>query len=261
MNTLEQLQHEFVAMLKGQNTDFTQQIAQQNGLSCEQRGEIYKNAYQIRLKKVLEQDHEMLGLYLGDELFDSMVDAYLSAYPSRSASLREFGERLPQLLREQSPFKEHGILSEIAQFERLLLHAFDAADGQPLQMTDLQSIEQSQWPNIIIKLHGSVHLLTCQFAAVESWQALKNDTSPPSPELPNHRHWIIARAPDKRTGFYPISECHFQCLSSIEQGLPFGFVCEAAAHVMGDQQQGTMEVMQLIQQGIELGWFLKSSVP
>ncbi|KZN59302.1 hypothetical protein N473_03845 [Pseudoalteromonas luteoviolacea CPMOR-1] len=260
MSTLKRLQHDFVAMLQGKNADFAQHIAQQKGLSCEQRSEIYQNAYQIRLKKVLEQDHEMLGLYLGDELFDSMVDTYLSAYPSKSASLREFGERLPQLLREQPPFKEHGILSEMAQFERLLLHAFDAADGPVLELTDLQSIEQASWPNIILKLHDSVHLLTCQFSAVESWQALKNDSSPPPPELHTHRHWLIARAPDKRTGFYPISECHFQCLTSIKQGLPFGFVCEAAAGVTGDQQQGTIEVMQLLQQGIELGWFLKTSV-
>ncbi|MBQ4837892.1 HvfC/BufC N-terminal domain-containing protein [Pseudoalteromonas luteoviolacea] len=258
MSTLKKLQHDFVAMLQGQNTTFTEHIAKQNGLSTAQRGEIYQNAYQIRLKKVLEQDHEMLGLYLGDELFDHMVEEYLSQYPSRSASLREFGDRIPQLLKSSPRFKEHGILAEIALFERLLLHAFDAADSPTLQLAHLQSIEQSAWPNIVFQLHDSVQLLSCEYSAVESWQALKNGGSPPSPNQGGLRHWIVARAPDKRTGFYPLSQCHFQCLTSIEKGLPFGFVCEAAANVVGDQQQGTLQVMQLLQQGIELGWFIAS---
>ncbi|MDK1288358.1 DNA-binding domain-containing protein [Pseudoalteromonas umbrosa] len=260
MSTLEQLQSDFIAMLQGHNTSFTDHIAQQTGLSPEQRSEIYQNAYQIRLKKVLEQDHEMLGLYLGDELFDQMAEAYLALFPSQSPSLREYGDRLPNFLSTHSPFQEYGILSEIAQFERLLLQAFDAADSKLLELVHLQSIEQTDWPNIILSVHDSVHLLTCRYAAVESWQALKNGTPPPSPELNNVQHWIIARARDKRTGFYPLSECHFQCLMSIKQGLPFGFICEAAANVTGDQQQGTVEVMQLLQQGIELGWFLQTSV-
>lgn len=259
MNTLEQLQSDFIAMLQGHNTSFTDHIAQQTGLSPEQRSEIYQNAYQIRLKKVLEQDHEMLGLYLGDELFDQMAESYLALFPSQSSSLREYGERLPDFLSAHTPFKEHGILSEIALFERLLLRAFDAADGKLLELAHLQSIEQTAWPNIVLQLHHSVHMLICKYSAVESWQALKNNTSPPSPELNSTQYWIIARARDKRTGFYPLSECHFQCLMSIKQGLPFGFICEAAANVTGDQQQGTLEVMQLLQQGIELGWFLQTS--
>ncbi|KZN29700.1 hypothetical protein N474_21350 [Pseudoalteromonas luteoviolacea CPMOR-2] len=256
MTSLEQLQQDFVNMLNHGSMDFENHIAAQEGaLAPTQRAEIYQNAYRIRLTKVLEQDHEMLGLYLGDELFDEMVKGYLARFPSSAPSLREFGDRLPQFLSEHQPFSEHGILKEIALFERLLLKAFDAGDSKTLQFAQLQSIEQANWPNIQFQLHESVYLLTCQFSAVESWQALKSDQSPPSPDIQSPHHWIIAREPDKRTGFYALSTCHYHCLTSMQNGLPFGFVCEAAAQYAESEEQGTMQVMELLQKGIELGWF------
>ncbi|KZN69871.1 HvfC/BufC N-terminal domain-containing protein [Pseudoalteromonas luteoviolacea] len=255
MTSLEQLQKDFVEMLSQDSTRFEAHIAAQSGLAPSQRAEIYQNAYRIRLTKVLEQDHEMLGLYLGDDLFEEMVNGYLATYPSCAPSLREFGDRLPHFLSSHDPFKEHGILQEIALFERLLLRAFDAADSDILQFIQLQKIPQASWPNIQFQLHASVQLLTCQYSAVESWQALKSEQPPPSPEIPSERHWIIEREQDKRTGFYALSRCHYECLKSIQSGLPFGFVCETAAHHTESEEQGMMQVMELLQKGIELGWF------
>ncbi|MBQ4811557.1 putative DNA-binding domain-containing protein [Pseudoalteromonas luteoviolacea] len=259
MTSLEQLQKDFVEMLSQDSPKFEAHIAAQSGLAPQQRAEIYQNAYRIRLTKVLEQDHEMLGLYLGDDLFEEMVKGYLAIYPSCAPSLREFGNRLPHFLSSQSPFKEHGILQEIALFERLLLRAFDAADSDTLQFTQLQSIQQTSWPNIQFQLHPSVQLLTCHYPAVESWQALKSEQSPPSPENTTERYWIIAREQDKRTGFYALSKCHYECLKSIQSGLPFGFVCETAAQYTDSEEQGMMQVMELLQKGIELGW-LQSNI-
>ncbi|MCF2857605.1 DNA-binding domain-containing protein [Pseudoalteromonas sp. SMS1] len=256
MNALEQLQLDFINMLSQGNREFEKHIADQAGvLAPNQRAEIYQNAYRIRLTKVLEQDHEILGLYLGDTLFDQMVQGYLATFPSSAPSLRAFGDNLPKFLSEHPPFCDHGILHEMALFERLLLSAFDAADSDTLQFSQLQTIHQSNWPNIQFQLHESVRLLTCQYATIESWQALKSDQAPPSPDIQSPHYWVIAREPDKRTGFYPLTRVHYQCLQSIQNGLPFGFVCETAAQYTESEEQGTLQVMELLQQGIELGWF------
>ena len=52
-------------------------VENHGGISREARLHIYKNAYQMRLKETIDNDHELLGLYLGDDLFDQMVSGCL----------------------------------------------------------------------------------------------------------------------------------------------------------------------------------------
>ncbi|MCG7537545.1 DNA-binding domain-containing protein [Pseudoalteromonas sp. OOF1S-7] len=261
MADLAKLQQAFIDMLNGAASDLTNHIAPQPGLDAKDRAAIYHNAYRIRLTKVLEQDHEMLGRYLGDDLFDQLVEGYLAQYPSCDPSLRHFGDRLPTFLAHQPPFSAHGILSEMALFERLLLQAFDAPDDTRLTIQALQQVPANLWPNVMFTLHPSVRLLCCQFAAVESWQALKQADTPPQPELPASRYWLIVREMDLRTAFHPLSHSDYVCLKAISDGLPFSFVCEAAARLHQDTETGTHAVMQLLQKALNAGWLSQYTLP
>ncbi|QTL37594.1 DNA-binding domain-containing protein [Pseudoalteromonas viridis] len=261
MAELAKLQQAFVDMLTGADNDLLNHIAPQPGLDTKDRAAIYHNAYRIRLTKVLEQDHEMLGRYLGDELFDQMVAGFLSHYPSQDPSLRHFGDRLPEYLANEPPFSAHGILSEMAAFERLLLHAFDAPDDTRLSIQALQQVPANLWPNVIFTLHPSVRLLCCQFASVESWQALKQADTPPQPELSSPRYWLIVREASLRTAFHPLSHSDYVCLKTIRDELPFSFVCEAAAGLHHDTETGTHAVMLLLQKALDAGWLSQYTLP
>ncbi|AZZ96396.1 DNA-binding domain-containing protein [Pseudoalteromonas sp. R3] len=261
MTELASIQQAFMALLNGTDQDLINHIAPQPGLDAKHRALIYQNAYRIRLTKVLEQDHEMLGRYLGDDLFDEMVTGYLAQHPSNDPSLRHFGDKLPHFLASQLPFSEYGILSEIALFERQLLQAFDAPDTKRLTLSDIQQIPADLWPNIVFSLHPSARLLCCQFAAVESWQALKHGNSPPSPELESERYWLVIRETDLRTTFHPLSLHEYQCLQSMGRGLPFSFVCEAAANIHHDAEAGTLAVMQLLQKALAANWLGDYQLP
>ncbi|WP_231619863.1 hypothetical protein [Pseudoalteromonas sp. SWYJZ98] len=70
MSDLAKLQQQFMNLLQGESSDISEQIAQQGQLNTQQRLSIYK----IRLRAVIEQDHEQLGIYLGDDLFEMMDD-------------------------------------------------------------------------------------------------------------------------------------------------------------------------------------------
>jgi hypothetical protein len=85
---------------------------------------------------VIDSENEMLGIYLGDDLFEQMVDGYIDSAPSQHPSLRFFGDRLPDYLQDTLPFSDHPILAEIASFERSLLNACDSAYTAPLNHHD-----------------------------------------------------------------------------------------------------------------------------
>jgi len=227
MANLASIQNEFMNLLQNKPSDLEQHVAQQGQLNALERLSIYTSAYRIRLTQVIEQDHEQLGKYLGDDLFDLMVKGYLKKYPSTNNSLREFTQDLPQLLSDEAPFKKHLILADIAIFERLLLRAFDAADDLILTAEQLEALEQTDWPLLVLNLHSSVQLIKFNTSAVESYQALKSGVTPPIAEVDKSRFWLIWRTPNKVTEYKTLNEEEFNLLNLIIKKQNFSTLCQS----------------------------------
>src|ERR1700722_13453130 len=63
-------------------------IAPNSRLSAFERLEIYNRQYWFRVLSALAEDFPALRSVIGDRAFEAMSVAYLTAYPSRSFSLR-----------------------------------------------------------------------------------------------------------------------------------------------------------------------------
>src|SRR6266704_7093504 len=96
---------------------------------------VYRYAYGSRLVEVMRNDHELLHLYLGDEMFDEMGYAYVKARPSEHPNLRWFSQGLPEFLKSAEPYRNHPVLSDLAALEKALNDAFDAAEAPVLELT------------------------------------------------------------------------------------------------------------------------------
>ncbi|WP_353094164.1 DNA-binding domain-containing protein, partial [Methylibium sp.] len=68
---------------------------------------IYRHAYRARLVAALRENHEGLPRVMGDEAFDALAQAYLSAYPSRHPSIRWFGEYLADFMQARPALALH----------------------------------------------------------------------------------------------------------------------------------------------------------
>jgi hypothetical protein len=154
-----------------------------NDRDIEQRVDIYRTAYRIQLRAVIDSYHEMLGIYLGDDLYQKMMEGYIDAAQSKHASLRFFGDLLPDYLQHTLPLLEHPILAEIASCERMLLNTFDSADANTLNQQLLQQIPAGTWPLLKFSFHPSLTFYSCHWNAVESWQRLKNRETPSTPSV------------------------------------------------------------------------------
>jgi hypothetical protein len=255
MSDLAKLQQQFMNLLQGESSDISEQIAQQGQLNTQQRLSIYQSAYKIRLRAVIEQDHEQLGIYLGDDLFEMMVDGYLALYPSTHTSLRIFAEKLPDYLAANTPFSDYPILADIAKFERLLLSTFDASDKTLLNVSELESIEPQQWPNLLLKLHPSVQLVVFNTLAVECWQAIKQKQTPPEPRVSEPRFWVVARDAQRLTQYLSVDAQEYRLLSLLKQNTPFAQLCQSCLNELpGEQITGFL--ITKINQWLERGWLI-----
>jgi len=225
MAKLAELQRSFLRFLLGQESDFVDHVLDHGGVSARTRSDIYRNGYRLRLRDVLESDHEILGYYLGDELFDQMAEGYIDRYPSCYASLRHFADRLPELLRSTPPFSDHPVIAELAAFERLLLFAFDAGETARVHPNILPSLPTESWPSMRIRFHPSAQLFEARWNSVEIWQALKAERPPPEAATQD-RHWLVWRNQERVTEFRPLEAPELDALCTAIAGNDFATLCE-----------------------------------
>lgn len=225
MFNLSELQHEFMHHLLDKDSTIAKNVAEQGGVPVSTRLGIYGNAYKVRLKSSIENDHEILGIYLGDDLFDLMAAGYIASKPSHVTSLREFCEYLPEYLRKTEPFSATPIIAEIAEFERNLLFAFDAGSAKRATIEDLTSLPQEQWPAMKLRFHPSMQVYKTDWNSVPSWQALKSEKSPPQQEE-LLSHWLIWRNLDRITEFRSLTIDEHVMLIGFLHGASFADICE-----------------------------------
>jgi hypothetical protein len=254
MPNLSDVQNEFMALLQGNDRHIENHVIKQGALTSGQRVDIYRNGYRIRLRGVIDSDHEMLSLYLGDELFDQFVDGYIDAAPSEHPSLRFFGERIPEYLSNTEPFKNYPILAEMAGFERVLLHTFDSADSDILEPSILQQIPAEAWPTLTFTMHPSIHFYSTHWNSIESWRHLKNENEPPKAA---HREqptvWAIWRGPKKITEYESLRAPEWLALQHMKQGRPFAEVCEELTSLLTEEEIAPT-LFGYINDWLERGW-------
>lgn len=246
---LADIQQQFLDYLQAQQLEqshkLSTQVIDQGAITADQRLEIYGNAYRIRLIKIIEVDHPVLSTYLGDELFDQMVQGYLREHPSTKRSLREFCRHLPDYLQRTLPFSDHPILAELAVFEGRLRDSFDAADAERVTFSLLQRLEPEKWPAMHLRLHPSVQIYRAYWNSVESWQAIKAEHDPPSarpvgkmPDSPAQQPWLLWRGHDRLTQFRSLNTVEQTLLEALLTGADFATLCEQMQPLMHDDEIG-----------------------
>jgi hypothetical protein len=140
---------------------------------------VYRYAYVARLVEAMGKDHELLHLYLGDEMFDEMGRAYVAANPSRNPNLRWFSQALPDFLKSTAPYSDHPVLSDLAALEKALNDAFDAPDAPVLGLADMAGFAPEAWAGLTFAAHPSAIRLDLSTNASAIWLALKGEETPP----------------------------------------------------------------------------------
>lgn len=154
---------------------------------------VYKNAYTGRLAEILAHDYEYIATYLGDERFAELAEAYIAAMPSRSQNARWFGARLPVFLRSVQTHDANPEYADLADLEKALADAFDAADADPLTLAALQQFAFEDWGRLVFQPHPSATLLTVESDAFTLWKSLKADEDAPELGTPGQRYLVTWR--------------------------------------------------------------------
>jgi hypothetical protein len=213
---------------------------------------IYANAYRTRCVEAMSADFSGLKAYLGDNEFESLINAYVKDHPSQYFSLRYLGRHLCEFLCRQAPYSSHRDIYELAQFEWALCNAFDAADADPLGIDDLRRIDAAVWPALLLRFHPSLQWLTLLGNAPALWTALNAEQQPPAFVIEaNVRPWIVWRQ-QLRLLFRPLGENELMALDTFYAGASFAEVCEKLSESIA-LEQVPISIAGFIQQWLSEG--------
>lgn len=198
------------------------------------RLDIYRNAYRARLTGALRDNYPVLHRVLGDEAFDALAAAFITARPSRQPSIRWFGAELGDWLQETAAQLPHPALVDLTRMEWALSIAFDAADATPLQVADLLAVAPQDWPALSFQPLPSLHMIAMNWAVEPLWSAISADESATTdaPEALDH-HLLVWRR-DEQTQWRSVEAFEALLLDACIGGRSFADLCELALTECGD---------------------------
>lgn len=260
MKNLRQLQSELMGYLTNKESKVSDYIAEGGLIDVDKRLQIYGNAYKVRLRGVIDTDHELLSFYLGDDLFDKLVDEYIAKYPSHFPSLRDYCSNIPTFLKEMPPFSAYPVIGELARFEQTLLFSFDVADAELASIADLSAVPPEAWPELRLRFHPGVQIFSTPTNCVEVWRALKVKNDPPPAEnYAEPVHWLVWRTPERITEFRSLDNNEYNAINLFLRGGDLAEVCEGllASHAEDEVSKVAVEfISNWLSRGIiaKLSW-------
>lgn len=237
MSALRSLQQSFMDYLLGSSSTIEQHIQSTENFSAENRLNIYAYAYKARLKEAMTTDYEKLHTYLGDEQFNQVMERYIEKYPSQQTSLRYYSTEMASLLREEAPFNQLPVLTELAYIEAAFANSFDAADGPLISIEDLASLPPEAWGTLRLNFHASVQILSLNVNSFAVWKALAAESLPP--DIKNHDQpdtWLLWRDAELITRYRPLPPAEADALKLALKKRFFAEICEQLLNHFSEEE-------------------------
>jgi hypothetical protein len=162
-------------------------------LTAEERLDVYREMYWLRLREALAIDYPELQRYLGNEQFDQLCDAYVQRYPSRSYTLNRLGDHMPKFLAEggfERLTKRRGFVTDLARLELLMTEVFDEEEAPVLNEEQVARVPLDAWDTIKLQAIPALRCGEFQYPVSEYVTAVR-DEKPAGHLMRRRNSWVI----------------------------------------------------------------------
>jgi hypothetical protein len=192
--------------------DAARVVTPSDRMTANERLDVYRNGYKLRLVDCLRDDYPVLAGALGDEAFDELARAYIDRHPSNSPNLNYFGRHMPAFAREHASL----FASELAALEWALVEVLHAETSPPLDVSKLQSLPLEEWAGVRFVKSDALRLFRFEHPVNAFFQARwvdEEDMAIPSPSptavavyRKDTRLWRMDLTPAMASILFPLCE-------------------------------------------------------
>jgi hypothetical protein len=203
---------------------------------------VYVDAYRLRLAEFIGVDYPALHELLGDDAFDELAEDYISSQPSQCRNARWYSSRLPDFMRESNGWRDPRAVA-LADFERALTDAFDAANAEPLPLETLGALPPESWPTLCFAFHPSLRLLQLAPGVVTAHAAYAAEE--PIPEAEGDGAPVAVWRSDGDSVYRELDPDEYLALNEAMAGHSFGAICQMVAFAE-DAEQAPLRLAQFL---------------
>lgn len=215
--------------------------------------DIYTNAYRIRLLDTLAQDYPALKQLMGEQLFNKMASQFIEEHPSKSYTLRLFGEQLGHFLTNDSYYRQRPYLAELARFEWHLTDIFDVADTPVASVADMSQIPAQAWPALTIKLHASIRRLTALWNISDIYPELKSKSDSCVIEKNAQKHAIFIWRKNNSPHYRVLDPAELLAIQTFETS-NFSELCMMLAQSAGSDETAALQAATYLKSWLQAGF-------
>lgn len=233
--SLHQIQEDLQAYILDGKKDIFASVIDTTQASAQDRLDVYRDAYQLRIIEILGNDYIILKKMLGEKEFNKLATNYINAYPPTHSSIRIYGRHLSKFLASCHAYES--IYSEMARFEWALSMTFDAPDACIICFNDIMQIPGEVWGYLQFVPHPAVKLETFDYNTAEIWNAFNTENleRPAITLLPTPISYLIWRK-EFDFAFAALNEPQANMMQNIFAGKTFADICESLCQWLPEEE-------------------------
>ncbi len=222
---LRELQTEFAKQITGAASNDLLSKINSIDIEAARRVQVYRNNIHSTLVESLQSIYPVVQSIVGEEFFKQTARKYIETHSSTSGDLREYGEKLPNLLESLEQLNELRYLSDIARIEWLCHVSWYAENAESISIERLQSIETESYQNIQLVLHPSVYVLKSEFPVFKIWEFCLDEQKTESSktiDVNSGSQCVLVKRDGHEVKVYHISDDLHCFISMLSQGGTLG---------------------------------------
>jgi hypothetical protein len=195
---------------------------------------IYAQAYRAKLSEGLESNFPILAKLMGATEFQRLARHYVEGHQSRHRSIRWYGDRLAQFLREDANYRDVPVLADLATFEWTMTEAFDAAEACVMTYEELERRAPQEWADVQLIAHPSLRQVRLIWNAPQIWKAVQESGSIPQAQCESTpRCWLLWRQ-QLQIYFRSVDPVEAAAIEALQGGRTFGELCLELSELLGE---------------------------
>jgi hypothetical protein len=179
MPALHEVQSGLIRTLMGRHDGSAAQLLLRAGTvpSAQRRLQIYRNnLFETRIA-ALGAVYPVVARLVGVDFFRCAARAYSQLYPMRCGDLHEFGDRLPEFLRDYVPAAGLPYLADVARLEWAYHRAYHEAQLPALDPIRLGRVPLDLQGSVRLQMQPSADLIRSRYPILRIWQANQPEAS------------------------------------------------------------------------------------
>lgn len=228
MLKLHELQTAWQAMLFSDDMILLRNSIIENGLSVQQRFQIYQHNYFSTLIDALQSVYAITYQLVGEDFFVYMAKDYILHNPSLSGDIRQFGKDFATFIATFPAVQYLPYLADMARLEWAYHEVFHAADVECFNLAELQSMDKNTYPQLKFLLNPACRLIESEYPILEIWQLHQGDNDKIIELSSSHDKVLILRVGLEVT-LTRLNAAEFVLLQAFAEGLCFAEACKQAA--------------------------------